>query len=69
MSIDGGAFIGIGIGQQAIERHVAEARVGAVPLAIEEGALLRLHQHMDALHRIERGEIETLGDLAASAAW
>ena len=58
-----GAFIGIGVGQQPIQRHVAEARVGAVALAIEERALLRLHQHVDAPHRIERGKVEALGDL------
>ena len=57
------AFIGVGIGQQAIQRHLPEPRIGAETLAVEEGALLRLHQHMDALHRVECGEIETLGDL------
>ena len=59
----GGAFVGVGVRQQPIERHVAEARIGAVALAIQEGALLRLDQHMDALHRIERGKVEALGDL------
>ena len=56
------AFIGVGIGQQAIERHLAETRIGAEPFAVEEGALLRLHQHVDALHRIECREIEALCD-------
>ena len=59
----GGALVGVGVRQQTVERHVAEARIGAVALAIQEGALLRLHQDMDAPHRIECGEIEAFGDL------
>ena len=42
---------------------VLEARVGAVAFAVEEGELFGFDQHMDALGRRERREIEMLDDL------
>ena len=57
------AFVGVCVGQQSIQRHVAEARIGAVALAIQECALLRLHQHVDTPHRIELRQVEAFDDL------
>ena len=45
-----------------LEWHGAEARVGAVTFAVEEGELFGFDQHMDAIGFRHGGEIETFGD-------
>ena len=53
----------MGVGQDAVERHGFEARVGAVAFAVEEGALLGFDEDVDALGGGEGREVEALGDL------
>ena len=69
MSIDGRAFVGVGVRQQPLERHVAEARVGAVALAVRKARFFASTSTWMRSHRIELRQDRSARRSSASAAW